>query len=125
MQLNQINFAGYVGKDPKILHTERGNMVILSLCYTKKTKEGKEYSTWVQGICSGWVADAAKGIKQGDNVFVSGALNISKSVNNDKEYTNVQIMVNSIMSVGKREPIPQEQPINNMSFDTNFDEIPF
>jgi single-strand DNA-binding protein len=105
MQLNHLELAGYVGREPEYRKTQGGeDMVSFSLCYSRKLKDGKSEATWVQVVCFGWAAEASRGIKKGDNVFVSGMLRVSQYQDKDgRDRTSVSLLARAVGVLVKAE----------------------
>lgn len=107
MQMNEVCFAGFVGRDSETRMTRNGKPVAgFSLCFTKKAKEGSGFddeSTWVQvSAVSEWTVRDAELVKKGDNVFVKGMLQVRDY--KDKtgvDRTHVSVLANSIARIVK------------------------
>lgn len=103
MQLNEVTFAGFLGKDAEVFVTQSGvKIVTLSVCHTYKA-DSKETTTWMKvKVFGGW-ADSADKYRKGDNVLVRGRLTESKF--EDKEgnkRTSIEIAASSVGAfVGK------------------------
>lgn len=127
MQLNSIYFAGYAGGPAKFNSTNNGNQTAsFSLCHTEKTKEGKEYQTWLYVSCFGdFMLKKCAEIKKGDNVFVQGSIRTNKYTDKDgAEKTSTFIMARAIMIEPKVDKPVFDKPPQFPNFNTD-EEIPF
>jgi single-strand DNA-binding protein len=78
MQVNDVIFAGYTGRDADVRTTQNGKeMASFSLCYSRKYGKDQEESTWVTVFVYGEWVRTAQQIKKGDNVVVHGQLRVS------------------------------------------------
>lgn len=130
MQLNEIFFAGFVGKDASDHTGQSGNRVVsFNVCQTTRSKNGgKDVSTWVRvKAFSGWAEYAAQ-IKKGDNVFVVGKLNISEYTDkNNVKQTNVEILASALSVLRKQETRTSDSTDTQAAppADDFYDNIPF
>lgn len=77
MQANEITFAGYAGRDAEEVTTSSGTRIVkFSLCHTEKRDNGGDVSTWVTAVVFGNWCDLAAQVKKGDNVLVTGKLQV-------------------------------------------------
>ncbi len=109
MQLNEITFAGFVGKDAEV-KTVGNNLKVgtFSLCHTEKGRDGKEdTTTWVRVTAWGNWADTAGTFKKGDNVVVKGKLNVKQFKHEGVERTSVDVVANAIGRIQKEAPKAQ------------------
>lgn len=100
MQVNDLVFSGYAGKDAEDRVTRGGTRIVtFSLCHTEKPRQqGDEaVSTWVRvKVFGGWCDTAAK-IRTGQNVFIKGKLNVSPYTDgNGKERISVDVIVHAL-----------------------------
>lgn len=122
MNMNQLYFAGHAGKDAEVFQSKTGQeMVRFSICCSTKSKDGKEYATWLPVVCSGNWVNYGKSVKKGDNVFVSGSLNINSYESEGGKKTSVSIFPQTMLvkSAGPKVLNLEKTEIKD------FDEIPF
>lgn len=105
MQLNELYFAGHVGKDAESFTTKTGKQIVsFNLCHTIKGKNGaKDATTWIRAKVFGAWCESAIQIKKGDNVFVKGTLQISEYTKDNEKRTMVEVLANSISIMKKFE----------------------
>src|SRR5687768_4260497 len=79
MQVNEVMFAGYAGRDADVRDPKAGSkLASLRVCHTQKGKNGAaDVSTWVNIKAFGFAAEDAARVKKGDNVIVKGSLSLS------------------------------------------------
>ena len=120
MQLNEITFAGFAGKDAVSNTTQSGTTyTVFSLCHTYKGKDKKETSTWIQVSGFGNVAEWMIAIRKGDNVIVNGSLSVRNYTDKEgKERTSVGVVAQTFGILQK----PQAKSDNAAP---SLDEIPF
>lgn len=118
MFMNEISFAGNVGKDAELRYVGEKNTALcqFSLCHTE-TPEGREkISTWLNIKVWGKQAEYASRIKAGDNVFVKGKLGINEWTAKDgTKKQSVEIFVNSLGIIEKTPKSQQPQKKQNHS----------
>lgn len=111
-QINQVTFAGYVGKDAedRTLPGGQTRVVSFSMCHTEKGKNGREdVSTWVRVKVFGAWCDTAAQVKKGDNVLVMGKLQVQNYKGKDgSEKTSVDLLAHTL-GVLQKTPPPQSK----------------
>lgn len=127
MQLNEIQIAGYVGRDA---NHRPGEVAVtnFSLCQTEKYKE-KEFSTWVDVTVFGKMADICSTVKKGDNVFVKGRLRVETftSKKDGTEKTAIKVLASQVSKLAYFDSASTDQTDAPpaQSADPSLDEIPF
>ncbi len=78
MQLNEMYFAGFAGRDAEEITTPGGVRIVkFSVCQTEKGRDGRgDISTWVEVISFGAWCDLAAKVRKGNNVMVKGKLQV-------------------------------------------------
>ena len=99
MYLNEVTFAGFLGKDAETFATAGGvDIVTLSICHTYKGKDNKETVTWVKcKVFAPW-STSAKNLKKGDNVYIKGSLRENKWTDKEsgKERSSLELTANAV-----------------------------
>lgn len=104
MQLNDVTFSGFVGKDATEHTTPNGvRIVSFNMCHTAKGKNGnKDVSTWMRFKVFGNWCDTASQIKKGDNVIVRGSLSSSEYTNKEGvKVTSTEVIAHSLGIIKK------------------------
>ena len=106
MQINEVIFAGFVGRDATSFTTKGGLKIIsFSLAHSIKGKDGKEdKTTWLNcKVMNTYWADVAEmNVKKGNNVIVKGYLTINKYKGKDgAEKEGMECMVQSLGILSK------------------------
>jgi single-stranded DNA-binding protein len=103
MQVNSLEFCGYVGRDAEVVgYNGVQSFTKFSLCHTQKGKDGAaDKSTWVDVICFGKTGELARSIKKGDNIYAAGNLSIKDTEKDGKSYRNVSLLARTIGKVAK------------------------
>lgn len=134
MILNELNFAGFAGRDAEDKTTPSGTRIVsFSLCHTQKGKDGQaDKQTWVNVKAFSWSADTAARVKKGSNVFVKGPLSVEEYVSKTGEKkTMVSMIANQIAICEKDQykqtsgtaPLPQI-PLSDPFYTTDPGSVP-
>lgn len=137
MQINEVIFAGNLGKDAELFVSQSGmSIVTLNVChsYKKAYKEGEPITTWVTVKVFGNWAETAKNFKKGMNVIVKGTLseNKWKDKESGKDRSSLQINANQIGGIVQNEfktnKTDPDEKLSPPGFDFKapvFEDIPF
>lgn len=130
MQINEVIYAGNLGRDAELFKTQSGmEVVTLSICNTHKGKDGKEAVTWLKAKCFGAWANTAKNFKKGDNVMVKGRLQETswEDKQTGQKRTSIELICQSVACFVKLEKdfsetkaAPKADPVM-----PDFSDIPF
>lgn len=88
---NQMIIIGNLGGDAEVKDTKNGNLLAkFSVAVNKKSKEGKETTTWVNVQAWGKLAEPCRNLKKGERVVVIGEYisNAYMSTAGEKKYFN-------------------------------------
>ncbi len=132
MQMNELTFGGYVGRDAEDASTASGTRIVnFSLCHTEKAKrEGDpDRVTWVRvKVFGGW-CDTAANIRKGDNVVVRGKLveNKWKDKETGKERTSLEVIAFQLGVIQRdnRTTAPQTYQATPNLHAQDLDDVPF
>jgi single-strand DNA-binding protein len=129
MQLNDISFAGFVGRDAETKVTQNNAKIVnFNLCHTLKGKDGRaDVSTWVRVKVFGAWAETASSLKKGDNVFVKGSLNVTEYTNKEgvkKTMVEISAFNLAVLKTDAR-PDKKEEISKAQLDDYDLDSIPF
>ena len=81
MQMNRIELAGYLGSDVQIRYLGSGTKVATvrlaeSYRFTTRDQKEQEHTNWHNLVFYGPLADIAGVSKKGENIFVSGTMQV-------------------------------------------------
>lgn len=131
MQINEVTYAGFLGKDAEFFSTEKGmGIATLTIANTYKGKDGKESTTWLKVKCFGNWAKEAQAFQKGDNVIVTGRLNENKWEDKatGKPRSTLELVANQVGVLKRVSEAPKPQQ-RTQKVDPNFNEfepeIPF
>lgn len=88
---NQMIIIGNLGRDVEVKATNNGNLIAkFSVAVNKKSKDGKETTTWVNVQAWRTLAEACRNLKKGNRVVVIGeyVINAHKTTTGEKKYFN-------------------------------------
>lgn len=89
--INQMIIIGNLGGDAEVKATKNGNLLAkFSVAVNKKSKDGKETTTWVNVQTWGKLAESCRNLKKGDRVVVMGEYisNAYMTTAGEKKYFN-------------------------------------
>lgn len=128
MQVNEITFAGNLGRDAELKQSQSGQeYVTFSICHTAK-KNDKSYPTWIQVNVFGNWCSLASTFKKGDNVIVKGSLSIREYEGKDgAKKQAVAITPYSLGKIDRGNKGNAQSNVGNASsvVDDDFSQIPF
>lgn len=122
---NEVRITGNLGKDAETTTVKSGRTVTrFSIANTKryKTSEGKqvEKTTWVRVAAWGSLGSYAAQLRKGDPVLITGELEISEFVGDDKvKRQNHEIIARAIYKIDFTKPAATDE---NPDADSNPDE---
>ena len=137
--LNKCEFIGNAGRDPEVKRFANGGAITslsIGCSNSWKDKEGEQHeeTEWVNLVFGGGLADiAAKYVKKGSRVYVSGRLKTRKYADKSgAERYFVEVHVADMLLLdgkpeGERKPLaPQQRPIQQpQAEEFRDDDIPF
>src|SRR5713226_7355586 len=88
MQMNRVVIAGYVSKTPEVRHLPSGTPVANvrvgeSVRYAEGSGETRELTNWHSLSLYGKLADVAKALKKGDNIYGDGRIEQQQFIERD------------------------------------------
>lgn len=89
--INQMIIIGNLGRDVEVKATNNGNLIAkFSVAVNKKSKDGKETTTWVNVQAWGKLAESCRNLKKGNRVVVIGEYvsNAYMTTAGEKKYFN-------------------------------------
>src|SRR5260370_9758420 len=119
MQMNSVVIAGYVSKTAEVKHLPSGTPVAHvrvgeSVRYGDGSGETRELTNWHSLSFYGKLADGARSLKKGDNVYVNGRIEQRQFVARDgsKPRTGHEIVVSQCHLIAPVRPSdkPAESP---------------
>ena len=109
MALNQCNFIGNLGADPKIRPMPSGDTVTeFSIACTERWKdkqsgETKEHTEWVNCLCFGRRGEViAEYFKKGDPIYLSGKMRTRNWEKDGVKHYRTELVVGDFQFLGKR-----------------------
>ena len=82
--MNLAILAGHVGQEPR---TVGDSGISLRIATNEKGKDGKEYTSWHDVVCFGYLTDRARQVSKGDSVLVVGRIQTRKVQKDDGSTT--------------------------------------
>ncbi len=120
--------AGRAGGDAKRYSTQRGKSVTkFSIPVSEKTNEqGEKETLWMEIVAFGSLADAAGGVRKGNNVFVAGKYELNNYTTKDGvEKSTPQVVADylSIQSASGSSTVASSRPAAAPSPNIEYDEL--
>lgn len=118
--INQMIIIGNLGRDVEVKATNNGNLIAkFSVAVNKKSKEGKETTTWVNVQAWRTLAEACRNLKKGERVVVIGEYvsNAYMTTAGEKKYFN------SLNAVFIAKPILSSEKNNQNNAQPSFSEF--
>jgi single-strand DNA-binding protein len=104
--LNNCEFIGNLGKDPEIRTAAGGSsFTTFSIAVNKQGANREDKPLWVNVTAFGKTGEfVGKYLKQGNMVFVQGALELQEYEGKDgKNHVSVKLLANKVVSLSKKE----------------------
>jgi single-strand DNA-binding protein len=116
MNLNHVQLAGRLTRDPEIKYTQGGTAIAdLSLAVSRFWKndqgENQEDTTFVDITAFGKIAElVSKNLRKGSPIFIEGRLKLEQWEKDGKKHSRLKVVAESMQFIGPKPQTAQPEP---------------